>query len=341
MPDVVPGVGEAMRRREFIAFIGGTAAAWPLTSLAQQQERTRFIGVLMGAADTDRRYQTNLATFRDGLQKLGWIVGRNVRTEVRWAALDVETMKRLAKELVTLQPDLILSHDTPTTAALLQETRTIPIVFATVADPVGSGFVASLAKPGGNVTGFATVEGSLGGKWVELLKEIAPHVERVALLFNPATAPFYGYVLKSCSDAAASHGMQVTTAPVTDMAAVEGVVAKQASEPNGGLIVLNEDFTIAHREEIVSLIGRYRVPSVYPFRFFTELGGLASYGIDLNDNFRRAASYVDRILKGEKPTDLPVQAPVKFELTINLKTAKNLGLKISRDFLLVADEVIE
>jgi putative tryptophan/tyrosine transport system substrate-binding protein len=161
------------------------------------------------------------------------------------------------------------------------------------------------------------------------------------LLFNPATAPFYGYVLKSCSDAAASLGMQVTTAPVTDMAAVEGVVAKQASEPNGGLIVLNEDFTIAHREEIVSLIGSYRVPSVYPFRFFTELGGLASYGIDLNDNFRRAASYVDRILKGEKPTDLPVQAPVKFELTINLKTAKNLGLKISRDFLLVADEVIE
>jgi putative tryptophan/tyrosine transport system substrate-binding protein len=161
------------------------------------------------------------------------------------------------------------------------------------------------------------------------------------LLFNPATAPFYGYVLKSCNDAAASHGMQITTAPVTDMAAVEGIVAKQASEPNGGLIVLNEDFTIAHREEIVSLIGRYRVPSVYPFRFFTELGGLASYGIDLNDNFRRAASYVDRILKGEKPTDLPVQAPVKFELTINLKTAKNLGLKISRDFLLVADEVIE
>jgi putative tryptophan/tyrosine transport system substrate-binding protein len=330
-----------MRRRDFIKGIVCSTLAWPLPARAQQPGRIRLVGVLMGAADTDSRYQANLAAFREGLRTLAWVEGRNIRTEVRWAALDVALMERLADELVALHPDIILSNDTPTTEALLQRTRTIPIVFATVSDPVGSGFVASLSKPGGNATGFATIEGSLGGKWVELLKEIAPRVERVALLFNPVTAPYYGYVLNSFNDAAASHSMQATTAPVKDITAVESVVATQANKPNGGLIVLNEDFTIAHREEIVSLMGRYRVPTVYPFQFFVELGGLASYGIDLSDNFRRAASYVDRILKGEKPTDLPVQAPVKFELTLNLKTAKDLGLQVSGTLIARADKVIE
>jgi len=330
-----------MRRRDFTKGIVCSTLAWPLPARAQQPGGIHLVAVLMSAADTDPRYQAELAAFREGIRKLGWVEGRNIRTEVRWAALDVTVMNRLAEELVAMRPDVILSNDTPTTEALLQQTRTVPIVFATVSDPVGSGFVASLPKPGGNATGFATIEGSLGGKWVELLKEIAPQVERVALLFNPITAPYYGYVLNSFNAAAALHAVQATTAPVKDISALEGVVAAQANEPNGGLIVLNEDFTIAHREEIVSLVGRYRLPAVYPFQFFAELGGLASYGIDLTDNFRRAASYVDRILKGEKPTDLPVQAPVKFELTLNLKTAKDLGLQVSGTLIARADKVIE
>jgi putative tryptophan/tyrosine transport system substrate-binding protein len=330
-----------MRRRDFIKLVCGSTVAWPLAVRAQQHDRMRRIGVLMSAAETDPGFQADLTAFQDGLQKLGWMPGQNIQIEVRWAGLDIEAMKRLAKELVALQPDLILSNDTPTTEALLQQTKTVPIVFATVSDPVGSGFVASLPKPGGNVTGFATIEGSLGGKWVELLKEIAPQVERAALLFNPTTAPFYEYVLKSFNDAAASHGVKVITTPVHDMAEVETVFSTQAHEPNCGLIVLNEDFTIAHRVEIVSLAARYRLPTVYPFQFFVELGGLASYGTDLIDNFHRAASYVDRILKGEKPSDLPVQTPVKFELAINLKTAKALGLRVSGTLLARADQVIE
>jgi putative tryptophan/tyrosine transport system substrate-binding protein len=341
IPEVVLGVGKAMRRREFIAFVSGAAVVWPLTTRAQQTGRLRVVGVLMAATQDDPRYQTDLAVFREGLQKLGWIDGQNVRIEVRWAALDVEAMKRLAKELVAMQPDLILSNDTPTTGALLQETRSLPIVFATVSDPVGSGFVASLPKPGGNVTGFATNEGSLGGKWVELLKEIAPHVQRAALLFNPVTAPYYEYVVKSFKAAAASHGMKSTSLPVHDMAATETAIAAQARESDSGLVVLNDDFTIANRSEIVSLAARYELPTVYPFQFFVELGGLASYGIDLTDNFRRAASYVDRILKGERTTDLPVQGPVKFELVVNLKTAKALGLQVSETLLARADQVIE
>jgi putative ABC transport system substrate-binding protein len=250
-------------------------------------------------------------------------------------------MQRLAKELIALKPDLILSNNTPTTAALLQQTRTIPIVFATVADPVGSGFVASLARPGGNATGFATTEGSLGGKWLELLKEIAPHVSRVALLFNPTTAPYAEYVLKPFNAAAASSGVEARVTHVHGASELEGAIAAQARKPNGGLIVLNEDFTIAHRVEIVSLAARYRLPTVYPFRFFADLGGLVSYGVDLTDNFRRAAAYADLILKGTKPSELPVQAPVKFELVINLKTAKALGLDVPWILQQRADEVIE
>jgi putative ABC transport system substrate-binding protein len=251
-------------------------------------------------------------------------------------------MQRFAQELVALQPDLIVSQITPTTTAVLKETRTIPIVFAMVADPVGSGFVANMSRPGGQVTGFATMEGSLGGKWLELLKEVAPRVARVAVLFNPTTAAtFADYYLNPLKAASASLGVEVIVAPVHDTTELESVVAKQAREPNGGLIVLPEAFLILHRAEVTSLAARYSLPAVYPYRQFPEIGGLLSYGFDRLENWRRAASYVDRILKGEKPGDLPVQTPTKYDLVINLKTAKTLGLTISRELQLRADEVIE
>jgi putative ABC transport system substrate-binding protein len=245
------------------------------------------------------------------------------------------------KELVALQPDLILSAATPTTAALLQQTRTIPIVFATVSDPVGSGFVASFPRPGGNVTGFTTIEPTMAGKWLELLKEIAPRVAKIAFLFNPATAPYAVYYLNPFNAAARSFAVEAIAAPVRDTSELESVVAALAREPNGGLVVMTDTFTSVHRVEITALAARYRLPTVYPYRFFAELGGLLSYGVDLTDNYRRAASYVDRILKGAKPGDLPVQAPVKFELVINLKTAKALGLDVPAQLQQRADEVIE
>ena len=254
---------------------------------------------------------------------------------------DAEAIQQFAKELVALQPDLILSQNTPTTAALLQQTRTIPIVFALVADPVGSGFVASFPRPGGNVTGFITMEPTMAGKWLELLKEIAPRVNRVAFLFNPATAPYAEYYLNPFKAAAASFAVEAIAAPVRDTSELESVIAAQAREPNGGLIVMPDTFMNAHRAEITSLAARYRLPAVYPFRFFAEVGGLLSYGNDQIDNFRRAATYADRILKGAKPSELPVQAPVKFELVINLKTAKALGLDVPSHLQQRADEVIE
>ena len=295
----------------------------------------------MGFPESDSQAQSFIAAFRDGLQKVGWTDGRNVRIDTRWPAFDAESRQRFAKELVALQPDLILSHTTPTTAALLQQTRTTPIVFATVTDPVGSGFVPSLARPGGNVTGFTLVEPTMAAKWVELLKEIAPRVNRVAMLFNPATATYADYFLKPFKAAAPSFAVAAIAAPVRDISELESVVAAQARESNGGLIVMPDSFTDTHRVEIISLVARHHLPAVYAYRFFAEHGGLLSYGADLRDNFRRAADYVDRVLKGEKPADLPVQAPTKFELVINLKTAKELGLAITRDFLLIADEVIE
>jgi putative ABC transport system substrate-binding protein len=330
-----------MRRREFIRAIAGSAAAWPLALHAQQPEPTRRIGVLMGFPESDSQAQIFFAAFRDGLQKLGWMEGRNIRIDTRWPGFDAESRQRFAKELIALQPDLILSHTTPTTAALLQQTRTIPIVFATVTDPVGSGIVPSLARPGGNVTGFTLVEPTMAAKWVELLKEIAPRVDRVAMVFNPATATYADYFLKPFEAAAPSFAVAAITAPVRNLSELESVVAAQAREPNGGLIVMPDSFTDTHREEIISLVARHHLPAVYAYRFFTERGGLLSYGAELRDNFRRAADYVDRVLKGEKPADLPVQAPTKFELVINLKTAKELDLTVNRDFLLIADEVIE
>ena len=328
-------------RRTFISALGGTAVVWPLAARAQQAEGTRRIGVLMGTAENPDG-QAYLAAFREELQKLGWAQNRNMRIDIRWSTTaDAAAMQRFAKELVALQPDLLISPFTLTTAALLQQTRTIPIVFVVVADPVGSGFVASFPRPGGNVTGFVSTDGLLGGKWLELLKEIAPRVARVAVLFNPATAPYAEYYLNPLRAAATHFAVEAIILPVRDTSELDSVVAGQAREPNSGLIVIPDTFTIDHRAELTSLAARYRLPAVYPVRFFAELGGLLSYGIDLTDNFRRAATYADRILKGTRPSELPVEAPVKFELVINLKTAKVLGLDVP--FLLQqrADEVIE
>jgi putative ABC transport system substrate-binding protein len=330
-----------MRRREFITLVG-SAAVWPLAARAQQNERMRRIGILMGYAENDREAQAWVAAFREVLQKLGWTEGRNIRIDTLWSRFDTEMTKRFAQELVAMQPDLIVSQVTPTTAALLQQTRTIPIVFAMVADPVGSGFVSNMSRPGGQVTGFATIEGSLGGKWLELLKEVAPRVERVAVLFNPTTsATFAEYYLNPLKAASASFGVEVITAPVHDISELESVISRQGGEPNGGLIVLPDSFLVGHRAEVTSLAARYSLPAVYPYRQFPEIGGLLSYGIDRLDNWRGTASYVDRILKGEKPGDLPVQTPTKYELVINLKTAKSLGLTITRELQFRANEVIE
>jgi len=329
-----------MRRREFITLLG--AAAWPLTARAQQDHRVRRIGVLMGDFPEDApEGRAVAAAFREELQKLGWTEGRNIRIDIRWASFDAALMQRLAKELVALQPDLILSHNTPTTAALLQQTRTIPIVFAIVSDPVGSGFIASFPRPGGNVTGFTNIEPAMAGKWLELLKEIAPGVTRVAFLFNPATAPYAEYYVSPLEAAAASFSLKAIAAPVRDASELESAIAAQAGAPNGSLVVMPDSFLVTHRAEITSLAARYRLPAVYPFRTFIELGGLLSYGNDLLDGFRRAATYVDQILKGATPSELPVQAPVKFELVINLKTAKALGLDVPVDLQLRADKLIE
>jgi putative tryptophan/tyrosine transport system substrate-binding protein len=329
-----------MKRREFITLLGG-AAAWPIAARAQQPERVRRIGILIALAESDREAQSWVAAFGEELRKLGWIEGRNIQIDTRGATADVESMQRFAKELVALQPDFILTSSTPATAAMLQQTHTIPIIFVMVGDPVGSGFVASLPRPGGNVTGFTPIEDVLGGKWVELLKEIAPDVARVAMLFNPATAPFAEYYLKPFTAAAGSFGAEAIAAPVHDMSELESVVAALAREPNSGLIVMPDAFTIDHRAETTLLAARYRVPAVYSFRLFAEVGGLLSYGANPLGEFRRAASYADRVLKGARPSELPVQAPTKFELVLNLKTAKALGLEIPPTLLARADEVIE
>jgi len=302
----------------------------------------RRIGVLMPLTADDPLGQARIAAFREELGKLGWIEGRNIRIDTRWMATgDIESMQRFAKELVALQPDLIVTQSTPITATVLQETRTIPIVFALVADPIGSGFVANFAQPGGGVTGFVTMVPEMAGKWLELLKEIAPSVARVTLLFNPATATYFEYWLNPFRAAAVSFAVEAIAAPVHDRSELESVIAEQARAPNGGLVVMPDTFTDAHRVEITSLAARYHLPAVYPYRQFTAAGGLLSYGDDLIDNFRRAPMYVDRILKGEKPSELPVQAPVKFQLVVNLKAANALGLTIPPLLLSRADEVIE
>jgi putative tryptophan/tyrosine transport system substrate-binding protein len=327
-----------IRRREFIVALGGATAAWPLAAGAQQSGK---IGVLSGLPEDDREGHARIAAFQEGLQKLGWTAGRNVRIDVRWGTPEVETMQRLAKELVALRPDLIVTQNTPGTAAMLQQTRVIPIIFVNVVDPVGSGLVANFLQPGGNVTGFISLESTIAGKWLELLKQITPSLARVAFLFNPATASFAEYYLTPFKAAAPSFAVEAMAAPVRDLSALETVIASLAEKPNGGLMIMPDTFLIAHRAAVTSLAARYRLPAVYPFRYFAEVGGLLSYGSDQLDNYQRAASYADRILKGEKPSELPVQVPAKFQMTINLRTARTLNLEMPPKLVALADEVIE
>ena len=330
-----------MQRREFITLLGGAAAAWPLTARAQQTERMRLIGVLIPYAESDPAVQSEVTVFRAALTKLGWTEGVNLRIEFRWAGGDADRMKRFAKELVDLRPDVILGQTTPVVEALARETRTIPVVFVNVNDPVASGFVASFAHPGGNITGFSVASSEQGGKWVELLKEIAPRTLRMALLFNPATGVPLENFMPSIQAAASSFAVEVRVAPVRTRDEIESLIAAQARDPGGGLIVLPSAFSLANRDPIIALAARYRVPTIYYQRFYTESGGLITYGPDFAEQFRQAPDYINRILKGAKPADLPVQAPTKYELVINLKTAKALDLTVPPLLLSRADEVIE
>jgi len=331
-----------MKRRAFLTLLGSAVAAWPLAARAQQPtKRGRRIGVLIGFAETDPAVQSWLAAFRDALAKLGWTEGSNFQIELRWAGYDSDRMKTFAKELVDLRPDAILSVTTPVTGALVRETQTIPIVIVTVADPVSSGFVTNLGRPGGNVTGFALYEPSMGGKWLEQLKQIAPGVTRVALLFNPTTTVPIKFYMASIQAAASSFAVQTSTAPVHAKDEIEGVIAALAGNPGAGLIVMPDLFNTINRDSIIAAAARYRVPAIYFFRSFADSGGLISYGPDFDEQYPRAAEYIDRILKGEKPGDLPIQMPIKVPLVINLKTAKALGLSVPLGLLNAADEVIE
>jgi putative ABC transport system substrate-binding protein len=328
-----------MRRREFISLLGG-AAAWPLGASAQQSEKMRRIGVLMNLAADDAEGQARLAAFLQGLQEAGWAVGRNVRIDLRWGAGDADRFRKQAAELVALAPDVVLASSLPVVGPLLQVTRTVPIVFVQVVDPVGAGLVASLARPGGNATGFTNFEFGIAGKWVELLKEIAPDVTRAAVLRDAASTSAIGQ-LGAIQSVAPSFGMELTPVGVSDAAEIERAVTAFARAPNGGLIVTPVTLSLVHRDLIITLAARHELPAVYGLRPFVTDGGLMCYGPDTIDPFRRAASYVDRILKGEKPADLPVQSPTKYELVINLKTAKALGLDVPATLLARADEVIE
>ena len=332
-----------MKRREFITLLGGTTAAsfsWPLPARAQQPGRMRQIAMLKASAD-DPEGQRHVTAFRQGLQALGWAEGRNIRTDYRWTGGDIDRIRTFAKEIVEQQPDVIVAEATSGVAALSRERRTIPIVFVNVSDPIGSGFVASLAHPGGAITGFISNEPTLGGKWPELLKEIAPGVARVGFMFNPDTAPYAEAFLRQAEVAARSLGVELIASRVHNDAEIERAITALASAPGGGLIVLPEATTNARSELIIALAARHRLPAIYAFRFQVTGGGLISYGVDVADSFRGAASYVDRILRGEKPADLPVQAPTKFTLVVNLKTANVLGLTVPTSTLLRATEVIE
>ncbi len=329
-----------MNRREFITGLC-SIGAWPSVARAQPSERTRRIALLSGFAASDPEAQVRVAAFRQGLEELGWTEGRNVRIDFRWGTDSADRMRAFAKELVALKPDMIVGVTTPAVAALLQETRTIPIVFVQVVDPLGRGFISNLARPGGNITGFVNFEFSMGGKWLETLKQIAPRITRVALLFNPDTAPFAGSFVHVVEAVAPSFSAAAVAAPVRDDAELERTVAAFAAKPDGGLIIVPDLFIASHRQKVVALAARHRLPAVYPFRYFAASGGLISDGVDTVDLFRRSASYVDRILKGASPGELPVQTPSKFELVINLKTAKALGIEVSPMLLARADEVIE
>jgi len=328
-----------MTRREFIALLGGVAA-WPIGARAQQPDRMRRIGVLTSIAADDPEGQARLTAFVQGLQQLGWTVGQNVRIDYRWGGSNADDTRKYAAELVALAPDVILAHSSASVAPLLLATRTVPLVFTIVADPVGAGFVESLARPGGNATGFTNFEYSIAGKWLELLKEIAPGVTRAAVLRESAIAAGPGQ-LGAIQALAQSLGVELRPVDVRDAGEIERAITAFARGSNGGLIVTGSPAAVFHRGVIVALAARHRLPAVYNTRFYATGGGLISYGPDFVDQFRRAAGYVDRILKGENPADLPVQAPTKYELVINLKTAKALGLEVPSTLLARADEVIE
>jgi putative ABC transport system substrate-binding protein len=329
-----------MRRREFIGLLGGAAAAWPLAAREKQDERMRRIGVLMGYPEGDPKAQANVTALLQGLQSLGWIEGRNLQSNYRWAGGDPDKARTFARELIATTPDVMVTSTNQVTRILQQETQTIPIVFAFVGDPVGSGFVASLAHPGKNITGFANFENSIGGKWVELFKEIAPRAGRVGFVFNPDAAPNVGF-FHAAEAAAPSLGIKLAALAVRDASDIEQHIAAFASGPDGGLIVAPHAVTLGNRKLLIELAARYRLPAVYSDRYFAESGGLASFGNNSADLFRRAATYIDLILKGANPADLPVQLPTKFELIVNLKAAEMLGLTIPESFLIRADAVIE
>jgi putative ABC transport system substrate-binding protein len=333
--------GAGMRRRDFLGILGGSAAAaWPLAARAQQGERVRRIGVLVSQPADDPEGQARMVAFRQGLQEVGWIAGRNVQIDIRWGGGSIDRIRSAAAELVALAPDVILASGGQVVAPLLDATRTVPIVFTQTPDPVGAGFVDSLARPGGNITGFTIFEYGISGKWLELLKQVAPGLTRAAVLrdpSNPAGTGQWGAI----QAVAPSFGVELSPVDVRTVSEIERAVTRFGSGSNGGLIVTANGFAILYRDPIIALAARYRLPAVYPFRFYATDGGLISYGPDPIDPHRRAASYVDRILKGEKPADLPVQAPVKYELVINLKTAGALGLTVPATLLARADEVIE
>jgi putative ABC transport system substrate-binding protein len=328
-----------MNRREFVTLLGG-AVAWPLAARAQQGDRVRRIGALSPYDESDPQGKREYSAFTQALAYLGWTEGRNVRIDLRWGGADINRIRAFAQELVGLQPDIILASGTPATVALQRETRTIPIVFAAASDPVANRLVERLDRPGGNITGFGFLEASLGGKWLELLSEIAPGLNRAAIMFNPDTAPVSTY-MPSFEMAARSLKIAPITAPVHSDVEIETAIIALGREPRGGLVVIPDGFTTAHRGPIILAAARNEVPAVYQQPVFPRDGGLLSYGADLLDIFRRAATYVDRILRGEKPGDLPVQLPTRFEMVVNLKTAKTLGLALPASILLRANEVIE
>ena len=329
-----------MRRREFIAFLGG-AATWPLAGRALQRDRLRRIGVLLNLSENDLEAKRLITAFQEGLAQLAWTDGGNVRIDYRWAGGDVGRIRTFARELVGLSPDIVVGYGTPVVVALQQQTLSIPIVFLSVTDPVGQGLVASLANPGRNITGFAVFEVSLGAKWMEALKQIAPDLERVTTIYNPKTAPYYLLYLRAIEQAAPSFAVSPTALEVHNGAEIERAISAMGREPGNGLIVMPDTFNMVHRRTTIGLAAQHRLPAIYYFPFFAREGGLISYGPDEIDMFRRAAGYVDRILKGAKAGELPVQQPTTFRLVINLKTAKALGLEIPQTLLARADEVIE
>ena len=329
-----------MRRREFITFLGGAAVAWPLAAQAQQANRMRRIGFLTSSAESDPEAQLWITAFRKGLEEFGWTDGHNVRIEYRFGGGDVTPMLRLAKELLALQPDVILASTGPAATAVRQQTLSIPIVFVQVPDPVAAGYVTNLARPEGNITGFTHFEFSIGGRWLQVIRDCAPGVNRVAIVFDPANPSWAAY-LRTIEAAAPAFSMRLVPVAIRDAAEIEANITEFAREPNGALVVLPSPQTIVHRQIIIAVAAQHRLPAIYPYRFFVTDGGLMSYGVNLPDLYKQAASYVDRLLKGAKPADLPVQAPTKFELVLNLKTAKALGLTVPQPLLTRADEIIE